>query len=443
MKFKSLLFICLLFCFSISYSQNKVVKKTADGYEVTINTENLKGKRIELCLYYGLYNEKTIVDSVTIKSDNQKVVFAKTQKVYDAIYVLRIANQIGTIDLVIDDGEKLIINLNKPDITAIAIAKNQKNSDFLSYQKNISEKNSEESIAKRKILISKYSNSSLALYCKIQNKIATKITSNPAELKTFQNSFFSEIKTTDSRMFLMPNLYQFLFKYVSSFPVDNTNYQNSIKKILGDLKCTSNNYKAYAKWFLSNFLYYESFNLEESFLLFFKNYVDLKECNNFTDSELANYRNKSETIKVIPLNSKIPNLVVQDALGNEFNLYQNYPNYDYTYLAFYSPSCSHCNETMPKVQEYFEALQKINPQLKLQLIAVLNDEDTSLWQTFITEKKLQNWINVRAKGAIRDFQKEFNAYANPNFVLTNKEGIIILKSCNPKALNEVLKQQNK
>jgi deoxyxylulose-5-phosphate synthase len=98
---------------------------------------------------------------------------------------------------------------------------------------------------------------------------------------------------------------------------------------------------------------------------------------------------------------------------------------------------------MPKVQEYFEALQKINPQLKLQLITVLNDEDTSLWQTFITEKKLQNWINVRAKGAIRDFQKEFNAYANPNFVLTNKEGIIILKSCNPKALNEVLKQQNK
>jgi hypothetical protein len=126
MKFKSLLFICLLFCFSISYSQNKVVKKTADGYEVTINTENLKGKRIELCLHYGLYNEKTIVDSVTIKSDNQKVVFAKTQKVYDAIYVLRIANQIGTIDLVIDDGEKLIINLNKPDITAIAIAKIKK-----------------------------------------------------------------------------------------------------------------------------------------------------------------------------------------------------------------------------------------------------------------------------------------------------------------------------
>lgn len=58
-------------------------------------------------------------------------------------------------------------------------------------------------------------------------------------------------------------------------------------------------------------------------------------------------------------------------------------------------------------------------------------------------KKLQNWINVKAKGETRDFQKDFNSYANPNFVLTNKKGIIILKTYNPKALNEVFTRQNK
>ncbi|MFT7351826.1 MAG: hypothetical protein ACI9XR_001585 [Flavobacterium sp.] len=444
MKLKSFLFISLIFCLFITYSQNKVIQKTSDGYEVVINTENLKGKKIELCLYSGLYGEKAISDSLTITSDIQKVVFTKSQKLYDAIYLLRIANQNGTIDLAIDNGETLTINLRTPNITAVEIIKSQKNIDFQTYQKNTSEKNSEESSANRKILIAKYPSSSLALYFKIQNKIASKIPTNPSELKTFQNNFFSEIKTTDFRMFLMPNLYQFLYKYVSSFPINNSNYQSSIKKILGNLQSNSNNYKAYTKWFLSNFLYYESYNLEESFLSFFNTYIDVKGCNNFTDAELAGYRNKCETIKTIPLNSKIPNLIVQDTQGVEYDLYKNYQDYDFTYLAFYSPSCSHCNETMPKVQEYFEALQKMNPLLKLQLIAVLNDDDdAALWQKFISDKKLQNWINVKAKEGIRDFQKDFNAYANPNFVLTNKEGIIILKTSNPKALNEVFTRQNK
>jgi thiol-disulfide isomerase/thioredoxin len=443
MKLKSFLFLNLIFCVFSTYSQNKVVQKTSDGYEIIINTENLKGKKLELCLYSGLYGEKAISDSVTISSDIQKIVFTKSQKLYDAIYLLRIANQKETIDLVIDNGEKININLKTSNITSAEIVKNQKNIDFLTYQKSTSEKNSEEISANRMHLIAKYPSSSLALYLKIQNKISTKLPNNSSELKEFQSNFFSEIKTTDSRMFLMPNLYQFLYKYVSSFPITNLNYQSSIKKILGNLSCNSNNYKAYTKWFLSNFLYYESYNLEETFLSFFNNYIDVKGCNNFTDAELAGYRNKSETIKTIPLNSKIPNLIVQDTLGIEFNLYKNYPDYDYTYLAFYSPSCGHCNETMPKVQEYFEALKKMNPLLKLQLIAILNDDDASLWQKFISEKKLHNWINVKAKGETRDFQKDFNAYANPNFVLTDKDGKILLKTYNPKALNEVFTRQNK
>jgi hypothetical protein len=262
MKLKSFFFISLIFCFFITYSQNKVIQKSSDGYEVVINTENLKGKKIELCLYSGLYSEKVVSDSLTITSDIQKVVFTTSQKLYDAIYLLRIANQNGTIDLVIDNGETLTINLRTPNITAVEVVKSQKNIDFQTYQKNTSEKNSEESSANRKILIAKYPSSGLALYFKIQNKIASKIPTNPSELKTFQNNFFSEIKTTDFRMFLMPNLYQFLYKYVSSFPINNLNYQSSIKKILGNLQCNSNNYKAYTKWFLFNFLYYESYNLE-------------------------------------------------------------------------------------------------------------------------------------------------------------------------------------
>jgi thiol-disulfide isomerase/thioredoxin len=443
MKFKNLLFIFLTLAFSITYSQKKEIPKALDGYELSINTTNLKGKKIELCLYYGLYGEKSIADSITIKSDVQKVLFTKTQKVYGAIYLLRIANQKETVDLVIDNGERLTINLTKPEVTNLEILKNTKNEEFLAYQKNISDKNSEEAILNRNALIAKYPTSALALYFKIQNKIASKPTSDSSQLKIFQDSFFSDIKITDPRMFLMPNLYQMLYKYVSSSTINNVNYQNSIKTILGDLKCNSNNYKAYTKWFLSNFLYYESYNLEESYLYFFKNFIDVKDCNNFTDAELAGYRNKTETIKTIPLGTKIPNLIVQDTEGTEFNLYQNLPNFDFTYIAFFSPSCSHCNETMPKVQEYFEALQKNNPFLKFQLIAVLNDDDTSLWQKFITDKKIQNWKNVKTKGETRDFQKDFNAYANPNFVLTDKVGTIILKSYNAKALNEVFTRQNK
>ena len=439
MKFFNLVFFIIILTSTNSFSQKPKVE--LNGHNVTITTKNLQKEKLILFMKYGANSQIIISDSLTIKSNDQKVVFKTNQKLIDAVYFLKLASQKNDISVVLDNNTNANFSLDDKNIENIICTQNNLNKDFIDYQKQQKTfADNNKRIELRKSLMAKYPNSVLNLYFKIENRLFEKAPETLEGKTVFRNSFFKFIDKNDKRIFLLPNINQLLYTFTIILPVNDENYQQNIDIILKGMDCNSKNFAVYTRWFLANLSYFESKNLDLSFNYLFKNYLNPNKCKTFTDAEIAGFRNKAETNKLFPLNKITPDLVLVDKKNTEFQLSKIYPQNDFTFVAFFSPSCHHCQQAMPFANSSFEALKEKHPNKKIQLIAVLNDSDETKWEEFITERKISSWLNLKSIDPKRKYQDDFNAYSNPNFFLIDKNGKVVLKSFNPMAIEEIIQK---
>lgn len=103
---------------------------------------------------------------------------------------------------------------------------------------------------------------------------------------------------------------------------------------------------------------------------------------------------------------------------------------------FYDPECVHCQEETPKVASYIASLRSSG--VDIQSVAYLNTPDDKKWQSFVQEKGLENWINVKSKNNDRKYVEQLEISSNPNFLLLNSKGKVLLKKYNQQEINRIL-----
>ena len=108
---------------------------------------------------------------------------------------------------------------------------------------------------------------------------------------------------------------------------------------------------------------------------------------------------------------------------------------DYTLLVFYSALCSHCRETMPKIQQ---ALQ-MTDSTRISVFTVCTDGLTDAWKAFLTEMKMGNWTNVLDAKTDSDIQKKYATWNLPTLYLLNKNKEIVAKRLKSEDLSEIVK----
>ncbi len=420
-------------------TKNNVVIKESNGFNLTFLTKNLNKERISLYMIYGTAKKQIVSDSITIKSNEEKVSFKFDKKIISAIYFLKIESQPKTIEIAIDNNTNASFTLENNNIETLICTKDQKNIDFINYQKTEKILTIEQRIEARNGIAKKYPNSILNLYFKFENQIAEKFPVTDNDKVKFRDSFFSSFDKDDKRIYLLPNINKFLYKFVNILPVTNENYIKNMDLVLKGMDCKSRNYAVYAKYFMVNISFYETKNLEESFNHLYKNYFEENKCKAFTDNDMATYNNKYYTNKKVPLLSKTPDFDLVTKDSTIYTLSKIYPENDFTLVAFYSPTCEHCQKNMPVVSDFFGTMKTKYPEKKIQLIAVLNDDEEDKWESFISEKKLANWLNLKCPDKTKKYKEDFNAYSNPCYFLINKSGTVVLKSFNNKAIEEILK----
>jgi len=437
--------LLLTFC-NLLFSQIKkpiATQNSVNGYTINIATKNLTHEKILFYIVYGTAKKNVIIDSLTIKSDNQKVVFKSEKKIIDAIYFLQIASNPNTVELAINNNSRINLELDNKNIETIKCTLSNENKDFLAYQNQLKALDIPQKIALRSSLLKKYPNSILNLYFRIENKIAEIQPQTLDEKIKFRNSFFSFMDKTDKRIYLIPNIYKLLYNYINILPITNENYTQNIDLLLEGMDCKMTAYPIYSKWFISNLNYYESKNLEKTFTYFFKKYIDDVKCDVLTNSEKNTEKNRFITSTKLPNGSIIPDFTMVDSDLKQYKIASVYPQNEYTFIAFFSPSCIHCQETIPKVKSLFDQLTAFYPTHKIKVVSILNDKDETLWSKFITDNKLENWLNLKNIDSTNKYQETLNAFSNPNFFLVDSTGKIILKSFNPYAIADILKQNFK
>lgn len=420
-------------------TKNNVVIKESNGFNLTFLTKNLNKEKISLYMIYGTAKKQIVSDSITIKSNEEKVSFKFDKKIISAIYFLKIESQPKTIEIAIDNNTNASFTLENNNIETLICTKDQKNIDFINYQKTEKILTIEQRIEARNIIAKKYPSSILNLYFKFENQIAEKFPFTDNDKVKFRDSFFSSFDKDDKRIYLLPNINKFLYKFVNILPVTNENYIKNMDLVMKGMDCKSRNYAVYAKYFMVNISFYESKNLEESFNHLYKNYFEENKCKAFTDNDMATYNNKYYTNKKVPLLSKTPDFDLVTKDSTIYTLSKIYPENDFTLVAFYSPTCEHCQKNMPVVSDFFGTMKTKYPEKKIQLIAVLNDDEEDKWESFISEKKLSSWINLKCPDKTKKYKEDFNAYSNPCYFLINKSGTVVLKSFNNKAIEEIIK----
>lgn len=417
-------------------SSNKTVPSTTtnNGYSITINTKNLENEKLVLYFYYGIQKDKIIADSITIKANQQEVHIDRNQKIYGGIYEIGFKNQQEGVQLALDNGAKVKLTLEHKSIDSLKCTESNLNRLFVNFQKN---KNLtiEERAKFLQTISTKYPNSVLEYYLKLDVKSKTKFTktetTNPS---LFRNNYLKGIDLTDKRLFIMPNLYHFMNNMVISQPLSVENYIKTIDAFLQKLTCKDKTYTNMVDWFSSNLAYNEEYNLEKSFKHLFDKYINIKDCNAFKDSKMSEFRNRNQSIDKLPQGSTLADYNFVNKDNTPYSIADLYTNANYTMIVFFSPNCHHCTEYVPKNKIIWDNLQQMFPKEKLQLLTILNDSDQSKWDEFITNAKLENVINLKDPSEKREYQDIYNAFSNPNYILVNQKGTILLKTFNSKAL---------
>jgi len=424
---------------AVSAQQKKVPSKGGkDGFEISIHTTDLKGKKLQLYLISGVTKKQFITDSLSIIDNSKIVVFKQPKKIIGAIYYLKFSDQKNGVGIAVDNGAVMDLYLNSNTIEEITCSNNAINKDFIEYQRQEKSTTPEQKTNSRNVLISRYPNSIVQLYLAAENKIAEKAPPLLEEKTQYRNSYFKFLDREDKRILFLPNTTKLLYKYVTVLPITAENYIDNIDNLLKGLDCKSKSYGVFSNYFISNLAFFETNQLEKAFNHLYKNYIDKNPCDIFSAADYNSYSNKHATNIKVPIGTKSPDfeLVSKDSIS--YKLSEIYPKNDFTFIAFYSPSCIHCQEKMPVVSASFQNLKNRYPTKNIQLIGVINDADESNWEQFISEKKLDSWLNLKSPDLKRKFQEDFNAYSNPSYFLINKSGDVILKTFNIKAIEELI-----
>ena len=436
---KIILITILSLGLSASAQQKKVKSKgNKDGFEISIHTTNLKDKKLQLYLVTGVTKKQFITDSLFITDNSKIVVFKQPKKIIGAIYYLKFSDQKNGVGIALDNGLNINLHLNSGNIEEITCSNNAINKDFIEYQQQDKSATPEQKTNKRNALLSRYPKSILNLYLAVENKIAEKAPTLLEEKTSYRNSYFTFLDRADKRILFLPNTTKLLYKYVSLLPITADNYIDNIDNLLKGLDCKSKSFGVFSNYFISNLAFFELNNLEKAYNHLYNNYIDKNPCDIFSTADYNNYANKYATNIKVPIGTKCPDfeLVSKDTIT--YKLSEIYPKNDFTFVVFYSPSCVHCQEKMPVVSDSFKNLKNKYPTKNIQLIGVINDADESNWTQFISEKKLDYWLNLKSPDSKRKYQEDFNAYSNPSYFLINKSGDVILKTFNIKAIEELI-----
>jgi thiol-disulfide isomerase/thioredoxin len=430
--------IVLFFVISSCLAQKKQSNKsgTQPGYEITIKTENITNETLQLSFVYGTNKKNFVTDSIVIKSINQKVVFKESKKIVGAIYRLALkSNPNNYLELALDNGSIINGTITNTNHKSWSIASNQLNKDFVAYQNAPKA----DELALRNELIKKHPNSVLQIYLWAENKIGTQKSDDVIEQESFYTTFFDVVQPSEKRLAFLPNINKLLYKFVTARPISNENYKKHIDKLLKGLDCKTQNYTIFTKYISANLAFFESNNLELAYNHLYEKYIKDNTCKVFSDTDMNKYSNEFESNKKVPLLSIFPELTFATKDSITTTIQEIYTKNDYTLLTFFSPTCQHCIDKMPEIKKFMDNLKEKYPAKNTQWVTILNDRDENKWIEFLEKNQLeQSAINLKSLDPNRTYQYSLNAYSNPSYFLLDKEGKVVLKSFNNKAILEII-----
>ena len=475
---KRFYFLFLLITALSPYAQQK------DGYNIKVTFKPFRNQFIYLGYYYGA--QYPIVDSVKL-DDNCQGTFKADKKLGGGIYLIGYPDKSHFFEFLLDKEQHFSIVADSANLLKNLKFENSiDNTVFINYQQYMMTKGKEIDDARSKLVGANHADS--AKLNEIIDKGNKDIRQYREDLvKKNPNSFLNTLLTAMHEPEVPPAEKQpggkydstYAYRYFKDHYWDGVNFYDeriarttffdgkldkyfaqlvypdadSVNKeidwMLGYASVNAEMKKFLLLKFVNRYLNQKYMWEDKVFVHLFEKYFSNQKYDWLTEKGTQLISNRAYSLMANILGTYASNVILPDTTDQRISLYA--VNAPYTLVIFWDPTCSHCRETLPRIDSIYRASWK-GLGLKVYSIGRETDGTRADWLNFIRNHHLQEWNNVFYSKAEENariakntpgYSQLYDVQSFPTLYLLDNEKRIIAKKLSFEQMNEVLKEKTK
>ncbi|TAL49363.1 MAG: DUF5106 domain-containing protein [Chitinophagaceae bacterium] len=458
------------------------------NFELKITFKPFKNQYIYLGYYYG--KQKPIVDSILL-DENSSGIFKSGKKLEKGIYLVGYPGKSGYFEIVIDKEQQFSVKAdtanilesmkfeNSPDnvlfngyqrFTAkkgkeieqykqlLADAKEKSNTaDITKFTKTIST-STKELDDYRNNLIKQHPDATIAvLLTAMKDPEVPAADKHPGgkydslyAYRYYKDHFWDGVYFYDERLARTPFFEDKLDRYFNQLVYPHPD--SVIKEIdwmLGYASANEEMQKFLLVKFVNRYLNQKYMWEDRVFVHLFEKYFSQNSYSWLTEKGKKTIFDRAYSLMANLFGTQAADMEIADSAGKIQSLFAI--TSPYTVVLFWDPSCSHCKETLPRIDSLYREKWKA---ANVSIYAVSKESDGSKkdWLSFISNHHLEGWTHVyyskadetaRVSNNIPGYLQLYDIQTVPTLYLLDKEKRILAKKIPFEQINEVLQQKLK
>lgn len=437
------------------------------GYNIPITLKPYKNTYVYLGYYYGRL--KALADS-TMLDENGKGVFSGKEPLQGGIYFIVSPYKEILFELLIDKQQQFSIAADSATLpNNVVFTSSQENTLFHLYTRFTNQIGSEinkintdlktaqnpKDSAKLKArlkqltdrmqlyrdsIIAKNPNSFLtALFQAMKEPVVPPAAKHPGgkydslyAYRYFKSHYWDGVSFNDGRLVRTPFFEAKLEKYYKDLVVPNSD--SIIAEVDHMLLYSRSNpemFKFLMVHFVQKYINPEYMGQDAVFVHLFEKYINTGQADFFTQQYKDFTFKRAYSMMANLIGQPAAPLELVDTLDRPAALYDI--KSEFTVICFWDPTCSHCKETVPKVDSIFKAKWK---KEGVALYGVMVDGGMDNWKKFINDHQLTGWTHVYQLPSQRkdeeaaskpNYRQLYDVYQTPILYLLDKDKRIIAK----------------
>jgi hypothetical protein len=474
---KRTLFLAALFIPAFAFAQQS-------GYEIKVTFKPFKNQYIFLGHYSG--KQLPIIDSVLV-NDKSEGVFKGTKKLGAGVYLVGYPNKMGFFEFLIGKNQHFSVRVDSANLQNVVFTNSPDNDLFLGYQRFMSANGKKIDSAQRRLplaknrkdssaveafvlntnkairdyrvdIIKKYPDGELTFLLKLlQEPEVPPVSKQPGgqydstfAYRYYKSHFWDGINFYDDRLLRTPIFENKLDKYFEQLVYPHPDSVN--KEIDWMLSYASGN-EEMQKFFLMKFAnryLNQKYMWEDAvFVHLFEKYFSQKTYPWLTEKGVKTIQDRAYSLMANLVGNPASEIDLPDTAGKSLRLYSLAS--PYIVIVIWDPTCSHCKETLPKVDSFYQHIWK-GEGVKIFSMAKETDGNKNDWLDFIRQHQLQEWSNVyyskaddksRVDAGIPGYSQLYDVQTFPTLYLLDKDKRIIAKKLSYEQIDQVLQEKIK
>ncbi|CAN5164789.1 hypothetical protein BH20BAC1_BH20BAC1_13300 [soil metagenome] len=463
-------------CFFLSLLFTSVVT-VAQGYKVTLHAPDYKEGIAYLTYYYG--KNMNIEDSAAVNNKGVAV-FQKKEKLQPGIYSIVFPGKAKMFDFLVGNEQEISIAADTTDLLIkTTIIGSKENDLFQDYQRFIASKSTglqneleayKTSATKADSVLheQRYSNLNTELNDYRNNIITTHPESMLARLlksmkepavpekkpiteedsvnnyQFYKKHYWDGIDFTDASIIRTPFFLPRFEKYFREvLPPASDSITKEADYMLLRARTSPDMYKFILNWLTDEYINPKYMGQDAVFVHLFEKYHSQGVSSWLNEKQMTAITNRAYMLMANQLGKLAANLEMVDTAGNTRPLYQVAA--DFTIVCFWDPSCSHCQQEIPRLDSFYEAKWK---RLGVKVYAVLSETtEVEKWKEFINKNNLRTWVNVYQTAAQKEeiekakkpsYKQLYDVTQTPTIYLLDEEKRIVAKKLSLDQIDELI-----